>query len=658
MDLKKITCLFLSAFFGLCKTLFAQESVAPAKVSSSEVYCQLAKQTMDNSPDKALQYARKGLELSNASSIAEANAFMLMGTAFKRLGKLDSAFYYYNACYKKRKQHQDPPSQIAEALNGMGIIYSQKGSMDSALAYFIRVQKINEDAHDSAGIAKSLNNIANVYYSVFDMGNALSYYERSLAIKEKLGDEEGINTNRMNLAAIYIDMKQYDVAEKLLNKALASTLTLNKRPDLAYIYNRLSFLYFQKDDYKKSLEFSEKALVINREMKDEFQITGSLIEMAYSYTELGDYKTSAKYAKEGLVYALKENALPEVLELEEILANNALMSKDYKSAYWLLREHEKYYDKYINQNTHNKIAELQQKFEVTEKEKKLNELSLDKKNKEVELYRKKNQVNYLLIAAAAIILCLSFIYYKRTVKQKNIALKQEKELNEQKLSAAEEKRLLQEKQQTELLNVIITAQEEERKKIAVDIHDGLGQLLSGIKMKLQSAINETGISEKEGNLLKTLLELNNESITESKNIAANLLPYNIKDFGLVAAIKNLCYKNNELNISKITFYSNDVPRKIPAEIEITLYRITQELINNALKHAKAGEIFVQLFFRENKLILQVEDNGVGYDTQEISSKENSMGLKNIAIRVKILEGHLDVDSVKGQGTTTLVEFRI
>ncbi len=649
--------LWITTFFMASLLLKAQET-KPTSANPADVYCQLAKQTLDNTPGKALQYAKKGLELSHSVFSVETKALYLIGTAFKRLGNLDSSLFYYNLCHEGRIKHNSSPALIAEILNGIGILHSQRGNMDSALSFFMRVEKINEDIGDSAGIGKTLNNIANVYGAISKSDKALEYYKRSQIIKERLGDEASLNTNRLNIATIYINYNKFDTAQSYLDAALASTIKLGLKPDLAYIYNRLGYLNFQKGDYKNSIDFHQKALDISLELGDEFQIAGEQLELAYAYTEMKDHGLAIKYAKDALAYAKKQNVVTMTVELYEILANNSVLSNDYKSAYEYITVHEKYYDKLINQNTADKITELEQKFEVSKKEKKLNELNIEKINREIELYKKKAQINYILIISAVIVFLLSFFYYRYSLKQKNLRLQKEAELNLERISAIEEKRITREKQQNELLNVIINVQEEERRKIAVDIHDGLGQLLSGIKMKLQSAMNENGVSEKEKQLLKNLLELNDDSITESKNIASDLLPYNIKDFGLVTAIKNLCYKNNQLNISKVNFYSNDVPRKLPGELEITIYRITQELVNNALKHAKATEIFVQLFYRENKLILQVEDNGIGYSQSEAEKKANSMGLKNINIRVKLLSGHLEIDSVEGQGTTTSVEFSI
>lgn len=630
-----------------------------AKTGPAEVYRRLSREAA-NDPQKALVYARKALALSQAEEHATSfpDDHYLIAAAFKHLGQFDSSLYYYKLCLKERQAAKADPLLQAEALNGIGIINCQRGVFSEGLAYFTKAQKIYEALKDSVALAKGLNNIANVYYSLDQSERALEYYKKSLAIRLKLGEEQLINSSRVNIANLCVASGQYDTAKYYYNIALEEAKRRSSKEDMAIIKTRLGVMHGEKGEFKECILQVKDALELYRELKDEFGAMGALCDLGTYYNEAGDYDQAIAVSKEALLYAEKMDAKSQLCEITEAISLAYEKKGDYKIAYEYLVKHLNYYTAVQRQEISDKVTELQQRFEVSEKEKKLNELNAERTERELELYRKKNQVNYILFIAAAAILLLSFFYYRYILKQKNIRLKQEQERHEERIQAIEEKRILREKQQNELLHVIINVQEEERRKIAVDIHDGLGQLLSGIKMNLQLALSDTSIAPKTEEILKNIFELNNESITESRSIASDLLPYNIKDFGLVTAIKNLCYKNNQLHISNINFYSNDVPRKLPEQIEITMYRIAQELMNNALKHAKASEIFVQLFFREGKLILQVEDNGLGFSVAEAANKSNSMGLKNIDIRVKLLSGHLEMDSVPGKGTTTLVEFSI
>ncbi|MGZ4088230.1 MAG: tetratricopeptide repeat-containing sensor histidine kinase, partial [Bacteroidia bacterium] len=608
MIFRKIITIICFGLSGPMSIAFGQsDNAAHENASAGDTYCTLSKRLANSEPQKALAYAQQALKFyaGYGDVSSRSKALFLMGVAYKHLGNFDSSLYCYNLCYKERVQEKAEPMLIAEALNGIGIIYSQQGNFSGGLSYFMQAQEIFDRSGDSGKIAKGYNNIGNIYYSLNQVDKCLPYYKKSLAIKEKLNDVEAISAGLTNLASVYIAQRQFDSAKSYLDKSLILDTENNDRRNVSIDYMRQAYLCTETKQYESCLGYLRKAFAISEELKDEYGIMSALSDIGSCYYDMGDNKNAITFSKQALSYAKRIGSKSQLCDLTEILGYSYYGLGDYKTAYNYIFDHINHYTAMLRQENTDKVAELQQKYEVAQKEKKLEQLNMEKMNREVELLRKKSQLNYILAAGTIIIFLISLVYYRYSLKQKNRLITQEAELSRERIRAVEEKRALQEKQQNELLHVIINVQEEERRKIAVDIHDGLGQLLSGIKMNLQLALSDNNIPAQTEQALKNILELNNESITESRSIASDLLPYNIKDFGLVTAIKNLCYKNNQLKISNITFYSNDVPRKLPAELEITLYRIAQELINNALKHAKAGEIFVQLFFRENKLILQI-----------------------------------------------------
>lgn len=627
--------------------------------SAGDVFCKLAKQCIVNDPSKAIEYARKGLKqyLRNNDRAKSANAFYLIATGYKDLGNYDSSLTYYEKAYTIRTELKDTPLKIAETKNGMAIIYSMQGNLEAALTAFMQVQKLFEDSGDSLSMAKGYNNIANIYYSYSVPDKALYFYKKALDIKQRLAaNSESTNTTRINMSVIYTEQKQFEPAKKNLITALEYASKTDNQADMALVYTKLGFLYNEMNEPAKSLPYSFKALSINQQLEDEFATIECYFEIGRAYSKLGNIQNAITNYKKGLEYARRTNTIARASELCELLAQAYAQTGDNTNAYKYLNEHLQYYKTIQNQNSAAVINELQQKFEVKEKEKKIEELKIIKSSQELALYKKKVQLNYTLGIFGIIIFIFLLFYYRYSEKQKRLRREKEMLLDMERMKTAAEKRIIQENQQKELLKVVINAQEEERRKIAVDIHDGLGQMLSGIKLNLHLALSDKKVSRETKEILQNIQELSNDSITESKNIASNLLPYNISGFGLVTAIKNLCYKSNQLKISNVNFYSSDVPRKLPPELEINTYRITQELINNALKHSKAEEIFVQLFYRDNKLVLQVEDNGIGFDHAAAAAQKSSMGLKNISSRILLLSGHLEIDSVPDKGTTIVVEF--
>jgi PAS domain S-box-containing protein len=216
-----------------------------------------------------------------------------------------------------------------------------------------------------------------------------------------------------------------------------------------------------------------------------------------------------------------------------------------------------------------------------------------------------------------------------------------------------------EQKQTErrILTSIIEAEEKERKRVAKDLHDGLGPLLSSVKLyvnELQSA--DTADAEKK-EMLKYTNELIDDAVSSTRTIANNLMPGVISDYGLVKALQSFCNKLNMAKSVNISFNTKDNTRRYDATVEIMLYRVLMELINNSIKHASAKNIVIT-FNEENKqLSILFTDDGAGFDVAKTLNDSNrGMGLNNIINRVKSLKGSCEFNSKVGRGTVVKIEI--
>lgn len=213
------------------------------------------------------------------------------------------------------------------------------------------------------------------------------------------------------------------------------------------------------------------------------------------------------------------------------------------------------------------------------------------------------------------------------------------------------------KLETDLLNAVVEGQEGERRRLAKDLHDGLAPLLSSAKLNLE-ALNDNldkipGDKHKFFNNVKSLLDT---AMGEARTMSHNLLPRGLEDFGLPAALKNLCDKVSDANQVRINFYNVGIHGRLEKAVELSLYRIAQELINNALRHSGAAEITVQLIRHVDSLLLMSEDDGKGFNPQRSRRRSGGFGLKNIESRVKSLNGKFHIDSSKEGGTLISVEI--
>lgn len=211
------------------------------------------------------------------------------------------------------------------------------------------------------------------------------------------------------------------------------------------------------------------------------------------------------------------------------------------------------------------------------------------------------------------------------------------------------------KQQATQIGVMVATQEQERKRISRDLHDGVGTKLSALKMfvsslhekaTLQNDTEMTSLAESSELFIK-------EVISDVRSLLLNLSPSVLEEFGYVTAVEGLINKLNEAKQTSFSLTIFGMDNRLQQEYELALYRITQELINNVLKHAEAKHVILQIGRRDDKIILMIEDDGKGFD---MASSNQGYGLHNLAARTKLMQGILTIDSIPSKGTSVSIEI--
>jgi signal transduction histidine kinase len=212
-------------------------------------------------------------------------------------------------------------------------------------------------------------------------------------------------------------------------------------------------------------------------------------------------------------------------------------------------------------------------------------------------------------------------------------------------------RKLHDVQQTELLKAVVETQENERKRLAEDLHDSVGQVLSAIKLNLHR-LDKTVDEDKLKSLLSDTRNLTDDSIEEIRNIIHNVLPPVLTDFGFIVALKALCEKIEDATGVKIKLVKNIGDERYAPAIELALYRIVQEIFSNTIKHADASAIQVTLNREHESLVILIADNGIGFDMKAI---KHGFGLKNLQSRVQLINGKIDYYTKPGHGTLITIK---
>ena len=216
------------------------------------------------------------------------------------------------------------------------------------------------------------------------------------------------------------------------------------------------------------------------------------------------------------------------------------------------------------------------------------------------------------------------------------------------MKRVEDSRRLTEKM---FLNAIIQTEEKERKRFAKDLHDGLGPLLSTVKMSI-SSLSQLEQDKATTEIVRNTEMVINEALKSLKEISYNLSPHILNNFGLLRALRNFINKVNATKAIEITLNANFSDERFEQNIEVVLYRVVCELINNTIKHSEASKIQINLKQDEERLSILYHDNGIGFDKKLLHEQpvNQGMGLSNIFSRINSLKGEIDIDTSPNKGT--------
>ncbi len=299
-------------------------------------------------------------------------------------------------------------------------------------------------------------------------------------------------------------------------------------------------------------------------------------------------------------------------------------------------------DSLFKAETSEKVAEVEARYQNEKKQKEIGQLEKDKQIQSLTI-RQKSTLNYILIGSLVAFLVVAFLIYRN--------LQQRQRLKQQKINELEKDK------QLVAVDALLKGQEEERSRMAKDLHDGLGGLLSGVKFSLINMKDNLVITPENMTVFERSLDMIDTSIKELRRVAHNMMPEMLTRFGLDEALKEYCNTINATNLLVVKYQSMGMDRRINSSAEIIVYRIIQELLNNIMKHAAGTEAMVQLIKEEGRFSIVVEDNGKGFDTALLAGNKGA-GLTSIRSRVDYLKGRLDINSEPRKGTLVNIELNI
>ncbi|HRG82099.1 MAG TPA: sensor histidine kinase [Chitinophagaceae bacterium] len=514
---------------------------------------------------------------------------------------------------------------VAQLKRHIGVANYFSGKYDVAAKYLQEAIAILEkDKKNRSKLAPVYNDLAKLYRKTRDLDKALENYSNANAIYRSLNDTAGI-AMILNESGVVYEYK-YDYKEAV-NRYTMSMHLAEKAGDslsVSYSLSNIAGVYVIEKKYDLAEKNLLRCLRIREILKDSFA-------MALAYSDLGVAMNGKGDYKKAIDYLTLSNRLAEKMRYPELQSNNynelsAVSQKqgDFQKAFEYFNKRTALRDSLFNLEKTKEIQRLNSQYETARKEQ--------------QIQSQQNRIrmqNYLMAGIGVLVvlgLMLAFSYYKR------YRLKQESQLQAEIL-----------KQQELKARAILEAEENERQRIAKDLHDGVGQMMSAAKMNLSAIESELSFTDpKQKESFDKAISLVDESCKEVRTVSHIMMPNALLRNSLGNAIHEFVNKLSNKTM-QVHVYTEGLDEKMDTNVETVLYRVIQECVHNAMKHAQATNLDISLIRDKDGISGTVEDNGKGFDPAD---KENfeGIGLKNIITRIEYLRGTVDFDSAPGRGT--------
>ncbi len=522
-----------------------------------------------------------------------------MGSAYIMLQDLEPGLKYTLLALKEFELINDTVS-AANALVNIANCYQQQNNFKQADKALRNAEKTAAQLPNKTTLGNVYNTMGILYAEHSQLDSAEKFFLLSTGIREKLGDETSIVWNYNNLGGIYLLKREPKKAEGFLLKALKLFEQSGNYDGQSSVANNLAEVNMQIKNYKETLKYYTYSRKIYSLTNDKDNLENLYNNLSNYYDITGDLKTAFRYSDSLIV--LKDTLYGQRLD--------------------------------------RSMAEMQTKFDLEKRDIELLKNKAELRLKQEESKQKSTVIILIIVGFAFVILLLLLMVWHRQQKMKMAA---EAELARQKEIRAK---------------AIIEAEEKERIRIAKDLHDGVGQILSAAKMNL-SSVQEKLLpgDESDRTAFKNALDLLDESVKEVRAVSHNMMPHTLLKLGLASAVREFVTKLQGSPSLKINLEIVGLEGRLEPEKESVLYRVIQELVANVVKHAKASVIGLQLIRHEKELTIVVEDNGVGFDASRKDSYEG-IGLKNIISRIEFVNGSINIDSSPGKGATVIIEIPV
>ncbi len=680
--------------FALCSSAFRAHA-APQREQRDALMKEVARlnqrayDVRADSMEASIRYARQALRIARSiqDSAGISLAYVRIGMAYKRTARMDSAAWMAQQALGIAQRGAFRKTFMAAAML-LAEIHKDQGELDESLALVRMGLEISRLERDKEQEARFQNAIGLVLLKMGDPRAAMDALFKGLEIRKTLDNTKELMESRLNIANLYFDMEQPKLAKAAFAEYLLTARLSGSRSALAKGMLNYGTALLVHEDHDEAIAYLDSARVLFTELKDDrnlakalqnladaarsmdrmdeafayanqaaaaFERSGSLEGASASFRTLarlsyekGDIHKARELAQQALAKAQQGKLLKAEASSRELLAGFHRDLKEYDEA---IRQYKAFIalkDSMINDQSVAELAasEMRERYNAERSLTEIQDLRMQNAQRAAQTERQRLLRN-VFIGSAAVLLVLSVVLLRNLQHRKRLA-RQERTLYEQRMND------LMRQQEIRSLDAMMEGQERERDRIAKDLHDRLGSMLSAIKLQfsaLDDRIERLRSEQKERyDHVFTLLD---DAVGEVRRISHDMVRGSLAQFGLKGALEDLRSALTVPGKLEVELSIFGLEERIDRKLEIAAYRMVQECISNALKHAQANAITIQVTRSAGLLNIMVEDNGVGFDPAKATE---GMGMGNLRHRAAEVNGAVRVDAHPGRGTSVSIDI--
>ena len=590
---------------------------------------------LNNQNDSAAYYAKAFGQLSEKLNydIGKAYSLSMQAVVLSGESKLDEAIAMDLRAISILKDTRRR-IVLANLYNNLAVVYGAKGDEAASVDAYLHAEGIYEEMNDSSNMAMVYGNLGSVYVVLREYDKAYAYSLKGILLNRSLGEGDDIRAAMINLGSALVNLQRFDTALVVLNQVREMEKITRGNGTDPTILSLMATAYAGLGKYDMVKSTSAELMGVAKENNDNEAMCYALSGYVDYYLHVKKYEEATHYAMEYVSVAERAKDPIQIMYAYEHAARVEMVrgNMDMGNYYNMLRD--SIDDAIRSERILENTQELEAKYSLKQKQAEIDQLNQQQVIEKLTLRQRKTLI--WVLAAAVLVAILVGLLYKKLQQQRITELEREKQLL--------------------AVRAVVQGQVEERTRLAKDLHDGLGSILSSAKFSFNNMKERLIITPENAAAFEKGMDMLDKSISELRRVAHNLMPEALTRFGLDTALKDFCNSVAQSGALDLNYQSFGLSEAtLPDVVSSAVYRIVQELVNNILKHADATTALVQLIRNNDTLSIAVEDNGKGFDTS-ILNNNNGMGYLNLKNRVAYLRGTIDIQTSPGKGTSIYIEI--